>query len=253
MNSRTQRRKADAGSALFAAARNNPEGVLLLAAGAALLLRGGLLSGSSRPQRRGGGGHDPHDERSASSRWVDTDRVTGAMEDARDYVADLGSQAADTAASYAASASRYADDMRQTVAARSEELYEETTSTLGDLSERILRDQPFVVALAGLAAGAAFAAVFPRTEFEAQTLGPQAERMTEFAAETAKEFKDAGVAASERLKSAAEQRGLTPDGLKDNVRDLAREAADAFTGSLAGNKNAGQPTGETPSNPDRPT
>jgi hypothetical protein len=233
------------GSTLFAAARANPESLLLLAAGAALLLRGGI----SLPSPRGRSGRGPQDDTLSTStrRWVDTDRVTETMEGARDYVSDLGSQAADTAASYASSASRYAGEMGHTVAVRSEQLYEDTTSTLSETGERILRDQPLVVALAGLAAGAALAAAFPRTEFEARTLGPGGERVAEFAAETAEEFKQAGVAAGERLKSAADQRGLNPDGMKD----MAREAADAFAGSLSGNKTSGRPNAE-PSNKERP-
>ena len=247
MNSRTHRRNRDRnrdmGSTLLAAARANPESLLLLAAGAALLLRGGI----SLPSPRGRSGRGSQDDTLSSRRWVDTDRVTETMEGARDYVSDLGSKVADSAASYASSASRYAGEMGHTVALRSEQLYEDTTSTLSETGERILRDQPLVVALAGLAAGAALAAAFPRTELEARTLGPGGERIAEFAADTAKEFKQAGVAAGERLKNAADQRGLNPDGMKD----MAREAADAFAGSLSGNKTSGRPNAE-PSNKERP-
>jgi hypothetical protein len=228
---------------LFAAARTHPEGLLLLAAGTALLLRGGI----SLPATRERGPRGSQDEM-AAPRWVDTDRMAEAMDGAREYVSDFGSQVADSAASYASSASRYAGEMGHTVAVRSEQLYEDATSTLSETGERIIRDQPLVVALAGIAAGAALAAAFPRTDIEARTLGPGGERVAEFAAETANEFKQAGVAAGERLKSAAEQRGLSPDGMKD----MAREAADAFTGSLSGDKNAGQTSPET-SNKERPT
>jgi hypothetical protein len=231
------------GSTLFAAARSHPEGLLLLAAGAALLLRGGI----SLPSARGRGARGPQDDTPSTRRWVDTDRMSDAMEEAGEYVSDLGSQVAGSAASYASSASRYAGEMGHTMAVRSEQLYEDATSTLSETGERILRDQPLVVALAGIAAGAAIAAAFPRTEIEARTLGPGGERVAEFAAEAANEFKQAGVAASERLKSAAEQRGLSPDGMKD----MAREAADAFTGSLSGNKTSGQANTEA-SNKERP-
>ena len=46
----------------------------------------------------------------------------------------------------------------------------------------MLREQPLAVALAGLAAGAAVAAAFPRTEPENRTLGPAHDALTKAAA-----------------------------------------------------------------------
>jgi hypothetical protein len=241
MTSRTYRRNTDMGGALFTAARNNPEGLLLLAAGAALLFR------STRPDSSPSNRRGPQSGSPNANRWVDTGQVTEAMEGARDYVAELGSQVSDTAASYASSASRFAGDVGHTVAQRSEQFYEDTTSSLGGTVQRIVRDQPLMVALAGLAAGAALASAFPRSDFEEKTLGPAGERVSEFAAEKAEELKEAGMEAGQRLKSSAEQRGLTADGMKD----MAREAADAFTGALGvDNKakpSAGDSTGKEPS------
>jgi hypothetical protein len=240
MTSRTYTRNTDVGRGLLMAARNNPEGLLLLAAGAALLFRTARPGDSSRGQRRDKR-RSSNDSR-ASGRWVDTEQISEVVDGTRDYVADLGGQVSEAAASYATSATRYAGDMGHTVAMRSEQLYEDTTSTLGEATQRILRDQPLMVALAGLAAGAALATAFPRTEFEEKTLGPAGERVAEYAAEKAEELKDAGVEAGQRIKSSAEQRGFTADGMKD----MAREAADAFTGALGGDtKTAKPPAGES--------
>jgi hypothetical protein len=235
----TRRRKADTngqlGSMLYTAARNNPEGLLLLAAGAALLVRKALPQSPRGNERRGPGATQEDD----GERWVDTAPISEAMDGARQYAADLGAQVSDATATYASAATRYASDMGHTVAARSEQIYEDTASSLGETTERIVRDQPVLVALAGLAAGAVLATAFPRTEFEESTLGPYGERAREFASGKAQEFKDAGIEAGQRLRQSAEERGLTPDGVADAARDMARDAADAFTGALDNGAHAG--------------
>ena len=86
-----------------------------------------------------------------------------------------------------------------------------------------------MVAFAGLAAGAAVAAAFPRTSIEERTLGPAGERITDFASQKAEQVKNAGMAAGQHLASSAEQRGLSADGLKE----MARDAADVFGRSMS--------------------
>jgi hypothetical protein len=77
-------------------------------------------------------------------------------------------------------------------------------STLQDSVERVLRDQPLAVAVAGLAAGAAMAALFPSTEMEGRTLGGAREALTDAAGKAGEMVMDAAGKAKERLQAAAE-------------------------------------------------
>jgi hypothetical protein len=96
--------------------------------------------------------------------------------------------------------------------------------------DRVLRDQPLAVAMAGLAAGAAVAAVFPSTEIEDRTFGGAREALTEAAGKAGERVMGAAGKAGDRLKSGAEERGLTSEGLKE----LAGEVADTFTSAVSG-------------------
>jgi hypothetical protein len=95
---------------------------------------------------------------------------------------------------------------------------------------RVLREQPLAVAAAGLAAGAAIAAVFPSMEIEERTLGRAGESLRDAAQKARERVKDATVKPGEPLKDAAEERGLTSEGLKD----LAGDVADTFTSAVSG-------------------
>jgi hypothetical protein len=96
--------------------------------------------------------------------------------------------------------------------------------------ERVLREQPLAVAVAGLAAGAAVAALFPSTEMEGRTLGGAREALTDAAGKAGEMVMDAAGKAKERLQAAAEERGFSSEGLQG----LASEVAETFTGAVAG-------------------
>ena len=98
---------------------------------------------------------------------------------------------------------------------------------------RILREQPLTVAVLGVAAGAAVAAVFPTTDVESQALGGARDALTDMANKVGENVMGAAGAAGERLKSAASERGLTQEGLKE----VARDVADAFSSSMTGKAN----------------
>jgi hypothetical protein len=76
--------------------------------------------------------------------------------------------------------------------------------TLQGSINRVLRDQPLAVALAGLAAGAAVAAVLPSTQIEGRTLEGAREVLTQAAGEAGESVLGAAANAGERLKGAAE-------------------------------------------------
>jgi hypothetical protein len=137
---------------------------------------------------------------------------------------------ADTARSYAESAGEFADEARRRVSEGSARLGRQAKSTLQTTMTRVLREQPLAVAVAGLAAGAAIAAVFPSTEIEEHTLGGAAESLRDAAGKAGERIKDAALKAGEHLKDAAEERGLTTEGLKD----LAGDVAGTFTSAVSG-------------------
>ena len=128
------------------------------------------------------------------------------------------------------SISEFAQDTRRTVSERSSRLGRQAQSTLQDGVERVLRDQPLAVAVAGLAAGAAVAALFPSTEVEGRTLGGAREALTGAAGKAGEMVMDAAEKAKERLQSAAEERGFSAAGLQG----LAGEVAQTFTGAVSG-------------------
>jgi hypothetical protein len=96
--------------------------------------------------------------------------------------------------------------------------------------ERIVREQPLAVAIAGLAAGAAVAAAFPATRFERETLGPAGKRLSEAASDAGERLTEAASAAGERLMTTAEDKGLNKEGLKEVARDVAGTFEKSFTG-----------------------
>jgi len=236
---------------LMKTAQRNPEGLLLLAAGAALLLR----SGSSRSQSGTSGNAATS---SSSSYSVERGRETlsraageasnyaaGLKDEASNYAAGIKDKVSNTVSDYAQSVSDYASETGRAVSERSQEFARQAQSTVESTMGRVLREQPLAVAMVGLAAGAAVAAAFPATEIEKRTLGLAGEAMADAAEKAKDSVMEAAGKAGERLKSGAQERGLTADGLKD----LAGEVTDAFTDSMSGKaKDQG-----SPKNPSSPT
>ena len=186
---------SQAGDWLMGTARRNPEALLLLAAGACLLMRSGGKAGS-----------------------------------AADYASDVKERISDAASGYAGSVSEFADDARRAITERSERWQREARSQLKGGMDRLLREQPLAVAVAGLAAGAAVAALFPSTKLENQTFGGTREALADATGRAGERVMEAAGKAGERLKDAAEERGLSAEGLKK----VASEVADTFTSEIKG-------------------
>ena len=207
--------------------RRNPEGLLVLAAGCALLMRGGKAktsgfgTNSGRSYGEAGGRVSGSTARSGIA-----DRVS----DAADYVSDVKDRVTDTASSYANSVSDYASDAAQNLSDQSLRLKQQARSTLQSGMERMLREQPLAVAVLGVAAGAAVAAVLPTTGVENQALGGARDALADAANKVGENVTGAAGAAGERLKSVAAERGLTQEGLKE----VARDVADTFSNSITG-------------------
>ena len=209
---------------LLGTVRQNPEGLLLLAAGAVLLMR---KSSSSKPYQP----QTPHFQQSGSF-GDDTTEMQASGH-------GFAQQVKETASSFASSASEYAGEAKRTVGAQSQRIASSAQSTLQNSMNRILQEQPLLVAVAGVAAGAAIAAAFPATAIEKQTLGPIGDQLSDAASRVGGQLQEATAKAGEKLKSAVEERGLNADGLKEVVTD----AASTFSDSMSGKKDQGSGSG----------
>jgi hypothetical protein len=219
---------SQAGDWLLGTARRNPEALLLFAAGCCLLMRGGASSSS----RRASYGAD--ENRSASSSDFTRDPSTsreGLANRASDYASQIKDRVSDTASSYAESVSDFADNARRNISESSEGLKRKAQSTMQSGMDRVLSNQPLAVAMAGLAAGAAVAALFPSTDIEDRAFGDAREAFTDAAGAAGQRVIKAAGQAGEHLKTAAEERGLTSEGLKE----LADEVTETFTSAVSGN------------------
>jgi hypothetical protein len=106
----------------------------------------------------------------------------------------------------------------------------------------VLREQPLAVAVAGLAAGVAVAALLPATRMENQAFGGARDALADAAGKAGERMMEAAGKAGERLKEAADERGLSADGLKK----MAGEVADAFTGEVKGKADTSGSAGTAP-------
>jgi hypothetical protein len=222
------------------AVQKNPEALLLLAAGCALLLRSGSSSGrafqqyqadqrqygeqTEQMQREAG---QMQDQGSAGKDWHIPERISQAADGARSYASEVGKLAAEKTRSFAAATGAYAESTRNNIVDRSGHIVQQAQSTL----QRLVEEQPFAVAIAGLAAGAAVAAAFPVTRLERETLGEAGRRVSEAGSTAGERLSEAASATGERLRTVAEEKGLDADGLKAVARDVAGTFGNSLTGA----------------------
>jgi hypothetical protein len=203
MNERSQVSKAS--DWLWGAAANNPEGLLLLAAGGVLLMRKSGAAG-----RRPRAAHDMHRSGTNGSRLHE------------EGGSGLESIAGSTS-NYARAASRAASD--GAVA-----LINQAQSTFSSGLDRALDDQPLLVALGGLAAGAAMAAVLPTTNLEREALGPFGGQLSEEASRLGDQFKKTASRAAGALSTGVQEHILEPDGVKKIVSEVTEVVRDGMQG-----------------------
>jgi hypothetical protein len=209
--------------------KRNPEGLLLVAAGAVLMMR----TNSPQPSRPAAVDYAYRETSGASvertSEMTDaiTDTARRTVDAASSYASrasDAARETMDTAKSYASSASEYANQARRKVEEQSDRMVRQTRN----IAQGVLQNQPLAIVAGGLAAGAALAAAFPPTVLEKETLGPVGNEMSKAAEHFGDQVKHATAKAGEKLKSAAEERGLHTEGLKD----VAGEVVDTFKASM---------------------
>jgi len=230
---------------LMSAVKKNPEGLLLLAAGCALLLRTGGSSGGQRtaePHAHSTGqSKDGPSARERDRTWGMPEGMSRAADTARDYVSEAGKTLSETAERSMSAAREYAEDARRTIMEGSERVAEEAESTV----ERIVREQPLAVAIAGLAAGAAVAAALPATRMERDTLRPAGQRLYEVVSDAGERLGEAASAAKERLMSVAEEKGLNAAGVKEVAKDVADTFGKSFSGDQKQDDRIGHKQGVT--------
>jgi hypothetical protein len=220
------REGTSAGEWVMNTVSRNPEGLLLLAAGAALLMRTGRGQRNRYPQSMSRGGRQyPGRQYSQTGKGMG-ERVSEAAQRAGEYVSEATDDVAGTARSYASSAMEYADEATQAAVDRSRRMAEQAQET----TDYVVQEQPWAVALGGLIAGAALAAIFPATRLERRTLGEAGQRMRSVAGQMGQQLMEAGMQAGERLSEVAEERGLTAEGLKDAARDVGETFSSALSG-----------------------
>jgi hypothetical protein len=245
---------------LLGTARRNPEALLLVAAGCCLLMRSGSNWNKGRESRSrqhqsdrntfqagspysaqgaysSQGAYSPQATDSESSVRKAASQagatVAHAAASAGEYVSSATQRVTDTASNYAGTVSRYTQEAGRSLYEQSRQAQSTVQETIGN----IVREQPLAIAAAGLAVGAAIAAIFPSTRVESRTFGGAREALTEAAGKAGENLMGAATEAGQRFVSAANQRGLSSEGLKD----LAGEVAESFSNALTGAK------GERPS------
>jgi hypothetical protein len=206
----TRTQLSQASEWLRTAVVNNPEGLLLLAAGGVLLMRRSGAVGGSVGFPRGTG------ERSG--------RTSESLLD----------QAASVSESIASSTSDYARAARRAASDGSARILRQAQNTFESGVDRALRDQPLLVALSGLAAGVAVAAVLPPSNLEQQALGPLSEQITEEASRVGDQLRKTASKAAGTLKTAVQENSLDPDGLKKTVSEVTEVVRDGIKGETHG-------------------
>jgi len=205
---------------LLGTARRNPEALLLVGAGICLLMRGASW-GSERVRpgaayRQDRDSYQPttslHTQQESDSQTTPRElismtgeAVTRATDTAAEYASNMKQRVTEAASSYADAVSRYTQDTGRSLYRQSERLGRQAQSTVQETIGRIVREQPLAVAAAGLAAGAAVAAIFPSTRLESRSFGGAREALGQAASKVGDNLVGAAAQAGERLAGQAAQ------------------------------------------------
>jgi hypothetical protein len=210
--------RPDFGSRLIGQARRHPEALLLLVAGAA------LLAGVGRRAVRS----DSLAQAARSTAGTVGGAARNAAAQARSAVGAVNAQATSSFSTLAESASSYArsipsaGDMRRAVGP-----VQDAVSGLGT-------DHPWILGALAAAAGAAAGASLPGTDLENGLFGELKERVVQSGIKSASDqlarLREARDAAARKLKEDVQERGLTPEGLREIAEDVVEAARDGALG-----------------------
>lgn len=98
------------------------------------------------------------------------------------------------------------------------------TRRAGSAFSRLLHERPLLMGAIGLAVGAAIGALIPATRRENEWLGEAADEVRHRAREEAQRARRIAERAVEAAREEAERQGLTPEGVKDELRQAERTA-----------------------------
>ena len=109
-------------------------------------------------------------------------------------------------------------------------------SGAGRRAEEALSETPLIVLAAGLAAGAAIAALLPRTRAESKLLRPVTDRARETAKTAFSAAKDAGRGRLDELGLTRDRGSDAVRSIIDGARDAAKASAEAAFGTVRRDK-----------------
>jgi hypothetical protein len=195
----------DAGEWLISTAKRNPEALLVLAAGCALLMRG---RGSDRAAGQTASGVSGSN---ASSNSRTTEKTSAVAGDLKQRITDAG-----------ASVAGQAGEIAKTVSTQTSHLAGQAQSMLSSGFGQLLREQPLALVAAGLAAGAAVAALLPPTDLEERTLGSTRDAISDMTGKVGENLIVAATEAGQRLTQGVTERAT------EGFKELAQEVAGQF-------------------------
>jgi hypothetical protein len=202
----------DAGEWLISTAKRNPEGLLVLAAGCALLLRGGRSSYRSAEQIGASSSNAPWN----TSR--STERASEIAGDIKDRIADAGSSVA-----------QQAGETARTLSKQASHIAGQAQSMVSSGFGQVLREQPLALVVAGLAAGAAVAALLPSSDLEERALGGARDAISDMAGKARENLTAAATEAGERLTQGVSERAT--EGFKGLAQDVVEQFNQKLTGA----------------------
>lgn len=255
-------------SSLGAQARDNPLSFLLIGAGLALwagrafrqdgyqggmsLYRddsaGDLIRRTADPTA--GFGHEDDEYRPASRSGSGLRGVTDKISSATDQLASQASSIRDTVVDSYESTTDAVTSRAADLRDRASLGYEQARDSLSDISDRandytgrarsglstLASEQPLVLGALGLLAGAAIAAMLPRTRIEGEYLGDTAERLRsearQMAGDTYERAKSAAVHAAEKATEVAKEEFAASGDHKDDG-DKAPTGGPSSTGGTS--------------------
>lgn len=161
--------------------------------------------------------------------------VSGLAHSAADAVESAAGRISESASSVSSAAGSYAGAVTDTVAAagaRAEQAGYDAAQGIA----RLAREQPLMVAAAGLALGAAIAALLPKTEIEDSMMGETSDAVKrsvgEVAAEGASAASDAFDKVASKVARAADDAGLSPSLAAQGVESLGTKVANVANAGL---------------------
>lgn len=201
---------------LVNSAKRNPEGALLLAAGAVLLLR---QTGAA----------------AAVGNLEVAQNAAGAIRqtasNAKQYAGELVEKASDSAKDFGSDIQNKAQNTKDAFTKQAYSAAETAQSSIKSAVEKVVKEQPLLIALAGVAAGAGLAAVFPVSTMEREALEPVGKHVNDAVQYARDEAKEALGRAGDKLTEVAHEKGLTSEGIKRMATDVVSAAGNAAASS----------------------